>query len=267
MSGTISENVLSRGFTVGRSGGGELLYDILGTDDYNEVLTLLQSTAPAGFAGFGRDTIQAEPIGVDETTGMGVWRGTVRYTGEESGDEYTFETGGGTTRVMQSLATVNRYPAPGMTAPDFQGAIGVSDDRIEGVDVTIPVFNFSETHHFDAALVTAAYKLTLFQLTGRWNQAPFKGLAAGECLFLGANGTRRGDGKWAIGFRFACQENVTDRTIGTITNVDKQGWDYLWVRYAQYEDTAAKSLVPRPAAVYVERVSQPGDFSLLGIGT
>ena len=47
----------------------------------------------------------------------------------------------------------------------------------------------------------------------------------------------------------------------------KKGWEYLWVRYADEEDAAAKMLVKRPIAAYVEKVYEEGDFSQLGIGS
>jgi hypothetical protein len=37
------------------------------------------------------------------------------------------------------------------------------------------------------------------------------------------------------------------------------------VRYADAEDAAAKALVKKPIAVYIEKVYADGDFSLLGI--
>ena len=67
----------------------------------------------------------------------------------------------------------------------------MTHDAIEGVDITIPVYSFSETDFPDAAFVTLAYYSTLFNLTGKVNNASFKGLAAGECLFLGASGSKR----------------------------------------------------------------------------
>ena len=82
------------------------------------------------------------------------------------------------------------YAASG-TVPDFGGAIGVTHDNVEGVDITIPVYSFPETHFLDAAFVTPGYYGTLFNLTGKVNDASFKGLAAGECLFLGASGSIR----------------------------------------------------------------------------
>ena len=51
-----------------------------------------------------------------------------------------------------------------------------------------------------------------------------------------------------------------------ITGINKWGWEYLWVRYADAEDATAKALVKRPVAVYVEKVYDVGDFGLLGIG-
>lgn len=89
---------------------------------------------------------------------------------------FAFDTGGGTTHITQSLQTVAKYPAD---APDFKGAIGVHNDSVEGTDITIPVYNFKETHYLPALLVTPAYKATLFTVTGKVNAFPFKGFAPG----------------------------------------------------------------------------------------
>ena len=61
--------------------------------------------------------------------------------------------------------------------------------------------------------------------------------------------------------------NQTGLTVGDITNIDKKGWEYLWVYFEDKEDSAAKMLVKRPIAVYVEKVYEDGDFSQLGAGT
>jgi hypothetical protein len=45
---------------------------------------------------------------------------------------------GGTQHITQSLATIQKYAAAG-TAPDFGGAIGVTHDSVEGVDITVPM--------------------------------------------------------------------------------------------------------------------------------
>jgi hypothetical protein len=176
------------------------------------------------------------------------------------------DTGGGTQHVTQSIANVGKYSASGFTAPDFFGAIGVTDDRVEGTDVTVPVFNFTETHYIPNLLVTGAYKLTLFNLTGKVNGATFKGFAKGEVLFLGASGSKRGLDDWEITFRFAASPNVAGLSLGSITGIAKEGWQYLWVRFIDDEDTTAKALIKRPVSAYVEQVYSYGDFSGLGIG-
>ncbi len=261
---TIVEKFDSRESTVGiESPNIDLLYVVQGTDDDSVVKATVEATMPAIYSGLVFQDYHITPLGA------GVWEVSVRYGKKEPKDtgesQFSFDTGGGTTHITQSLQTIAKYAPAGKTAPDFKGAIGVTQDSVEGTDVTIPVYNFTETHYIAAALVTGAYKATLFSLTGRTNNAPFKGFAAGEVLFLGASGSLRGEDDWEITFRFAASANVTGLTIGDIVGVDKKGWEYLWVRYADAEDQNV--LVKKPIAVYVERVYEEGDFSLLGIGT
>ena len=66
-------------------------------------------------------------------------------------------------------------------------------ENVEGVDIAIPVYNFSETHYKSAASVSTSYRLALFRVTGTVNSSSFRGFAAGEVLFLGASGSRRGE--------------------------------------------------------------------------
>ena len=142
------------------------------------------------------------------------------------------------------------------------------DYSVEGVDITVPVFQFSETHYFTNDEVTPAYKGTLFSLTGKVNAGAFKGFQAGEVLFLGASGARRGtdpDDDWEITFRFAASPNASGISVGDISGISKRGWEYLWVRYADQEDTGSHAIVKRPVAAYVERVYDEGSFAGLGI--
>ena len=258
---TIDEKFDSREATEGESPGVELRYVVQGTDDDLQVKSLVAATAPAIYDGLKRDGYTIKPLG------GGVWECAVQYVRFVSESQFTFDTGGGTQHITQSLATVQAKAPPGKVAPNFQGAIGVTHDNVEGVDITVPVYNFTETHYFDDLLVTGAYKAALFFLTGKVNVAAFRGFAPGEVLFLGASGSKRGRDDWEITFRFAASPNVTGLTVGNIAGINKSGWDYLWVRYADAEDTNAKALVKRPIAAYVERVYEFGDFSALGIGT
>lgn len=258
---TIAEKFDSREATESDSPSTELLYGVKGTDDVATVKALVAATSPAVYAGLIRDSYSVKPLG------GGVWDCSVQYVKHQSESQFTFDTGGGTQHVAQALQTVGSYAAAGEIAADFQGAIGVNNDQVAGTDITVPIYNFTETHYIDDALVNGAYKATLFFLTGRVNGAGFKGFAKGEVLFLGASGAKRGFEDWEITYRFAASPNVNGLNLGSIAGIDKEGWHYLWIRFADDEDSAAKILIKKPIAAYVERVYDYGDFSGLGIGT
>jgi hypothetical protein len=85
----------------------------------------------------------------------------------------------------------------------------------EGFDIIVPTCNFSETHYIAVASVTKAYKATLVSLTGKVNNAKFRGFAAGEVLFLGASGSQRGD-DWEITFKFSANSNVKGLKVAQV---------------------------------------------------
>lgn len=239
----------------------ERVYTATGSNDDSAIHAAVAGMLPATYLGLPLASYRISPIG------NGNWDVAARYDSREpleSSSSYTFDTGGGTQHITQSLQTVQAKAAGGGTAPDFQQAISVTTDSVEGVDITVPIYTFTETHMIFDSLVTQAYKLTLFNLTGRTNNAAFKGFAAGEVLFLGASGSKRGNTLWEITFRFAASPNVSGLTLGSITGINKKGWEYLWVRYADAEDQ--KVLVKQPIAAYVERVYESGNFAGLGIG-
>ncbi len=264
MAVTVHEKWESRPTTTGENPSVDLIYAVRGTDSDLEAKAALAAASPVLYDGLVRQSRHIERVAEE------VWEGTVRYGRKEppeTGDSsYQFDTGGGTQHITQSLTTKGRYPAPGFAAPGFGGAIGVTHEDVEGVDITVPVYSFSETHYVDMEHVTDAYKMALFALTGKVNSGAFRNFAAGEVLFLGASGAKRGEDNWEIGFRFAASPNVTDLRIGHITIAAKRGWEYLWVRYTDVEDVGAKMLVKQPVAAYVEQVYEECDFAGLGIG-
>jgi hypothetical protein len=252
----------------------ELLYEVSGTDDdlaaYNAILAGVPGLKadPLSTLLLVRRNIQLEQVGPE------LWEARIRYghpDDEESqeppdtGDgSYSFDTGGGTQHITQSLGTT-KYPSA--SSPDFGGAIGVAGDKVEGVDITVPALRFTRTHYLPDATVTLAYVKTLANLTGRTNSGAFYGFAAGELLFTGASGTRRGRGDWEVTFNFEFSENATGIQVGDFVVASKKGWEYLWVYYRTEEDGGARSLVQKPFAAYVEKVYPEGNFADLGIGT
>lgn len=278
MSPTVTQILEGTELATGDRREATLSYYVKGAIDEADALTAVGATAPDFYLGLARQGRRAKPIGNDQ------YVVTARYSNDVSNDtqddpgssitpptesSYQFSTGGGSETMFVSLQTMQGLAAPGIpnpTVPDYDGGINVTDDGAQGVERTVPVFNFSETHYKTSAQVTQAYIGSLFALTGTVNTAAFKGFAAGEVLFLGASGSKRGAfGDWELTYNFAASPNITNGTVGTFTGVNKQGWDYLWFQFEDIEDTSAKQLVRRPAYLFVERVYRRTDFSLLAI--
>ena len=259
MAATISERAISRPSTSGNSPRIDLLYTVRGTEDEAAVRALAASTAPATYEDLDLVNIETDP------QGGGVWYVAAKYELLDFAADFEFDTSGGTQRLATSLATLQREALPGYVAPNYQGAINVTEDRVEGVDITVPVFNFSETRYVHPLNVTPLFKYNIFQLTGRVANASFKGFAKGEVLFLGASGSRRGRERWAITYKFAASPNVVAEPLGSGgLLVTKEGWEHLWVRFEDEIDS--HRLVKIPVAFYVERVYPYGNMALLGIG-
>lgn len=258
MAAYIAERFDSRALADGDSPRFDLLFVIRDTDDEQEALGLVQSAAPASYENLDLANISVEPQGGQ------VWFGSARYELEDLGGDYEFDTSGGSQRLATSLATLSRVALPGYTAPDYGGAINVDGDRVEGVDITIPVFSFSETRYVPRSFLSDTRRQQLFRLTGRVNDDEWKGFAKGEVLFLGASGQRRGSERWTVTYKFAASPNVVNEPLGDGgLLVTKEGWEHVWVRFEN--DVNSNRLVKIPVAFYVERVYPYGDFDNLGI--
>ena len=176
-------------------------------------------------------------------------------------DPVSFNTTGATTHINQALATRGTYAAPGKTAPNYRGAIGVSDSGVAGVDVTVPAFEFSVRKKFE--FVSTSYLLACVAMTGRTNVGPWSIFSPGEALFLGAEGGEDEQNWVDITYHFAARPNQPTLSIGNIGVIDKRGWDYLWVKHD--EEVVGDRVLQTPAAAYVEQVYPEGNFYALGI--
>jgi len=252
----------------------EIPYLVFNVDDESEALSAVKSNHKS-VTGMSLESVETVER-INDTT----WKVKAVYEVDEDGggddtspdeDEdttvFAFDTGGGTKHLNQSLKTDGRYPDD---APDFGGAIGVDNEgNVNGVEVTMPVLNFTETHTLSGSRVSTSYKKTLAELTGSVNKSGFRGFSAGEVLFLGASGTKRSkkaSAPWEITYRFAVSPNQAGFKVGDIQVSRKYGWDYLWVRYADKVAESGKNVVKKPVAAYVEMVYPEGDFGRLGLG-
>ena len=252
----------------------EIPYFVFGVDDEDAALAAARSKAASRrVSGMALESLEVmERVNGDTWKVKAVYEAEEGETpdnpdAEEETSSFAFDTGGGTMHRNQSLKTVARVPDD---APDFNGAIEVDNEgNVNGVDVTMPVLNFTETHTMSGSRVSTAYKKNVAALTGTVNRSSFRGFASGEVLFLGASGTKRSkkaSAPWEITFRFAVSPNQSGLSVGKLTVPNKRGWDYLWVRYADKVSDNRKNVVKEPVAAYVEQVYPEGDFGNLGLG-
>lgn len=266
----------SGAFAVDGSGGkkSELLYFLTGSDSEAAIYAHVVANSPSTHPDWGtpRKGIDCQP-----EDGNAVWRIKVTYETPRFGsvavitpgtEEIEYDTTGGTTRIMTSLATVVADAPTGMDVPLQHGLINVSTDgRSEGVDIVSPRLSMRVTKTFASGDVDTAYIALLAMMSGSTNDATWRGFAVGEVLFVGASARRNNaDGSWTIVFNFQMSPNESV-AIDDIPAVAKAGWHYLWVYSEPEEDATAKRITGKPRAVYVEQVYRETDFSDLGIST
>jgi hypothetical protein len=257
-----------RNESIGAESSARLQYVGFGTTDDDEAESALRAILPMEFRWIPLRSWSIRPLGGD------CWEGSAEYSTKERPEppdtgevRFSCDTTGGTVHLTHSLATT-AYAPVGSTAPDHYGAIGPGKNgEVKGVDITLPELKFSLSYRLPHADLTLAYVYTLFGLTGKVNDAAFKGFAAGELLFCGAQAEEGTNTDATVTFNFIASANAANIAIGSaITVTSKLGHQYLDVMYDEADDAAAKHFVSRPIAAYVHTVYDTADFSLLGIG-
>lgn len=166
--------------------------------------------------------------------GFELWKVTVPYGNRkyELGEyRFTGSTTGGTAHITQSRGTVV-FPAPGVTAPDNKGCIGLrGPDEIDGTDIVIPALKVNIFFRHPQAFISMAKLVQFARATGSVNSDTFLGFAPGEVLFLGAECGDGSQTECEVQYQFAMSENVTGLSAGGITGIAKPGWDYLWFKH------------------------------------
>lgn len=265
---TVAERYNSRSGIDGPNPSATLQYWSSGTTDKQLAVAAVRLVAPQYYTGADADgnakSLVRQTFDAREAA-SGFWYVDVNYGPVDRAlPSWQFDTSGGSTHITQALATVGAY-GEGAAVTDNQGAIGVTDSGVEGCDVIIPKFTWSEQHIFEEALVTNGYVSNLAELTGTYNDSAWRIFSTGEVLFHGVQGSKSGLDDWNLTFNFEQSPNLTDYDVGGITVASKLGWHYQDVRYESEANDNIKAIVRKPKAVYIHRVYEPGDFSLLGI--
>lgn len=202
------------------------------------------------------------------------WEATVKYSSIPAlaigTTKISGSTKGGTFKATHALDHISTTPKTG-THPGHNGAINVTKDGIDGVDIYVPTFSFRVDKAFAPGTLTDAYMKTLTTATACINDATWYGFAKGEVLFTGAEFEKTLELE-TVSYDFECSVNLEDVTIAGITinttppaRPAKEGWDYLWVEYHEKTDDATGFVVQEAVAIHVERVYEYFNFALLGI--
>lgn len=265
MAVTVVELFDSRQFDFGVETASVVLrYGLYGSQDDEEIRIAAGEVLETEAFGLSYQSHRITPFGGDcwylEAT-----YGNAEYVNFDD-RKITYEVGSTSQHIVQSLATILGGKAAGVTGgvPDFKGAINVSRDGINGVDIDFATFIFTETVLFSEDNVTNAYLRKVKSLANKVNDAPFRGWEAGEVKFNGATIARQNADNFELTFRFEVSENKTGMVVNGSDPFDKEGWDYIWFVFA--DNTSAANNVKQVKYFYVERVYDRGDFSDLGIG-
>ena len=257
---------------IGREGGGssnKREYYAFGYATESEAVTAVHaatSICPTFINNLPRDdnATQAEEIAVTNDATSSDWRVIVRWNllggTPQTGLNYSFSIGGGSFHRNYAIAQIEN----GEDAPEVNGAINYDGEEVHGVTIPAqPSMEFTIERKKTAAQVTNAYLSTVSDLIYTVNDATFEDWAAGEVLFMGLTGSRTGDDEFTLNYKFGRNQNRTGQTIAGISGVAYNGWNYVWVRWAEKEANNAKGVEAK--GVYVAKVHEDGDFSGLDL--
>jgi hypothetical protein len=277
--------------------------------DYSKAEAKAAELAPLYYDGHRRTSLTPRPVGagwyeIEATYGN---TGIDKY--QDKGIEadnnailipfgISVDTTGGTANITQAYGEAENakpiysaYAETGQTAPESYGAINVSGNNVNGVQITVPQFAWTETwlvpawylisgkkpQQVDQAKPPATaepkrgepwypYALQLHDMTGSVNEEKWRGFDAGEVQFFGARfDANKLSTMVPVTYSFQASMNRRKMKIGDIENIDKDGWDYLWIAY---KDATSESFqVKKPRYVFVDRVSRRKKFIDLKLGS
>lgn len=228
---------------------------------------LLAIGATPAYVYVGTSKLYRQDVKLDSTA-YKIYTATVPYAERKKEDgsySFTFDTTGGTALVKCAKDHIQSYPAAGETAGTHNGAIGVADGKVEGVQAVIPALKLSVTFNHPDGEVTIGFVKTLASYTGYTNDDTFLEFEAGELLFIGASGSDGSEAAASVTYNFIASGNATGLTFGSIASVAKKGHEYAWVEFMENATGGVAGKEPR--CVYVERIYDAANFpSIFGWG-
>lgn len=189
------------------------------------------------------------------------------------GDEVvTFSTGGGgTRRVYHAIEHLGDFAPEGQEPANYKGAINVTPDGVEGVDIPNPQFSLVIDRVFPSEVITQLFLRGVNTATGAVNSRSFRGYNPGELFLTNVEGGPQNDESWRITYEMlgipnALDVEIGDPTDGGIAVGPVDGHDFLWVEYEpqvvnEGEDNAYTNR--KVIGAHLERVFPRVDFAAL----
>jgi hypothetical protein len=174
---------------------------------------------------------------------------------------------GGSERIYQSFKqTGQQRTKTGDPLINFNGAIGVSEDKVEGCEIDGSEEKWTAKRRYVVGDFATNYIDSLRGLRRRVNAAVFTftwqgktyTYQIGEARFVGFHATEVSSTRVEIDHYFAMGKDVTGVALqGFDATVSKKAWDYAWVAFKK---SGNKHL---PVQYNTEQVYLTGDFSIL----
>jgi len=256
---TVTEKITSRSTTLSNDPSVELIYNARGTENDIAITTAVAKKAPSVYRGLKRSTIEVKPVDFE------VWEATVTYSLEEEErfiTDISWSTTGKTQKIFRSYKTESIFDFdrnPWQEPPVFDRLINCTPDSVEGVEITLPVLNFTESHKYTPSQVDADLIQKLMSATGTINDRNFRNFTKGEVLFKGISGNTSTD-IITINFEFSVAESWNWTHEGETRTIE--GWNYLWYFNIPQMDLRTGYTVQVPMAAYEERVYPYSNFGV-----
>lgn len=254
------------------------IYDadfVFGVSDDIAIVSFVSDTFPdmievEGLSGdsvsLGLASVQVTQVGDFE------WRIELEYTLPDRLDvdyvQLSFSLSANQINRKQSISIRNSASRAGYfvgTPPNPYRAIGWSDGNIEGASVYSGGLSFQLTKFMTPDLWTSGLINTWKNLQFAYNNATFYGLAAGECLFLSAQGQGAQFSKIPVTFDFIAAPNINGVADEGFPVIYALGHDIIDYMFQELYDPTSGHTVRYPTFRYVHQVYVPGNFSLLGV--
>jgi len=144
---------------------------------------------------------------INTNPGARATRLTVLYTTlnqEQSGalKSYTLEVSSQTEHISRAITQLNEQADDPNTE-----LIGITDEAIEGVDISAPYMRWTETAF--RRTLSNSYARTLMELHSTVNLSSFRGFESGTVRFDGATARRNSNSQWEIQYKFAINPNAS----------------------------------------------------------